>query len=285
MTTKQHQGPTPSEAPKSTLPAVYDYADDAGAGFDGANESDFIIPMLDILQQKSPEVEKETLDGAKAGSLIIRALGLVLPGRDEGVPFVPVGRQHKFVEWIPREQQGGIVAQHEPDDAIVREARARQAFGRLKLPNGNDLVETFYLFGLVAADEQTLRVCAPFTSTKIGLYRGMMTKAQGVLVKQANGQRVNPPLFAHRFRLKTVFTEKKGNTWWNYANIGFDGATAEHARLNPSGPLYQDARDFYQQLKRGEVKADTRTAMRGDDEVPSGSAAEAMSGADDEVPF
>ena len=57
-----------------------DYAADAGAGFEGTDRSDFMVPILSVLQSKSPEVELGTLEGAKAGGLIIRALGRVFDG-------------------------------------------------------------------------------------------------------------------------------------------------------------------------------------------------------------
>lgn len=251
---------------KAKLPAIYDYAEDAGAGFEGLTRDDYTIPILDVLQAQSPEISTGSIEGAKPGAFIVRALGEVYPGKG-GVTFVPCERQHAFVEWRPREAGGGIVGTYDPNDPMVVREKQKQPLGKIKLENGNDLVETFYLFGILVTLDGAQQVVIPFTSTKISKYKALMTKARSILVPLPDGRRINPPVFAHRYLLKTVFIEKNGYKWFNF-EITFDGKNAEAARIAPDSSLYQDAKAFHVLVKQGAVKADTSKQEQADDPSP-----------------
>lgn len=264
------------------LPATFDYGEDAGAGFEQLTRDDYTIPILDLLQAQSPEISTGSIEGAKPGMFIIRALGEVFDGK-QGVAFVPCERQHAFVEWKPREAGGGIVDTYSPQNPMVVKEKQKTPLGKIKLENGNDLIETFYVFGILSTpDGQQHQVVLPFTSTKIAAYKGMMTKARSVLVPLPDGRRINPPLFAHRFRLRSEFKEKNGYKWFNLLT-GFDGKNAEEARINPATTLYQDARAFHQLVKQGAVKADTsRQEQDAEDRAPQRST---DLGDDKDIPF
>ncbi|MDB5177574.1 MAG: hypothetical protein JWN75_1242 [Candidatus Saccharibacteria bacterium] len=278
---------------------AFDYGEDAGAGFDGANRDDYLVPMLDVVQPNSGEM---TGDGDfKAGQLIIRALGSAYDGK-KGIAIIPVGRQHAYVQWRPKDQGGGIQAQFAPDDPIVAKVKELNggAFGKLKMkgnPNDktdDDLVETFYLYAIAGiygegADnfeiEETMPLSIPFSSTKIGAYKGLMTKASMIRLPNSSGVKVAAPLFAHRFRMTTKLVEKSGNKWF-VPLIGFDGKDAAAARLDPRGSLYNDARDFAALVKSGEVKIDTKGATTDDSGGGTSGAASKSAAADDkEIPF
>src|SRR5690606_39209842 len=109
----------------------------------------------------SPQVDEDGpayVQGAKKGMIINSVTEELYPG-DPGVLFLPVHREHRFVEWVPRDQGGGFVASHEPTDPMIIEARKGGGFGKLESPEGNDIVETFYVFGLVV-DEDGLGIPA-----------------------------------------------------------------------------------------------------------------------------
>ena len=270
----------PSEEAK--LPAIYDYGDEAGAGFEGAAKADYLTPILDIVQDMSKEVKKHLIANVKAGDIILRALGEIYDGA-KGVVFIPVAREKCFMVWKPRDGGGGLVGRLEETDAIAVKLKAAKPFGKIVMADGNELVETYNMFGLIVTEGGAMRVAVPFVSTKIGNYRGLMTKAQSILVPGPGGKKVIPPLFSHRYLLKTVLREKGDQSWYTYGQIGFDGLTALDARLDPRGALYEDARAFHQQIKAGQVQVDTAGAEH--EEADTG--AEHSGKADDgkDIPF
>lgn len=268
--------------------AIYDYGQDAGAGFEGTQKSDFMVPMLDVLQANSKELVNNSLAEAKPGWLIVRALGMVFDGAN-GMPFVPVGRQKVFMRWRSRDAGGGIVATLDETDEMALAEKAKKPFGKIVLQNGDELVETYYLFGeLLLPDEQTMRLAIPFTSTKIVSYRGLMTKANGILVSGPNSTKIIPPLFSHRYRLKTQMVSRAGKQWYLYGQINFDGKTALDARIDPRSALYDEARAFHQQLKTGTVKVDTAGAEEHGEDADTRSSGAEHAGQDadgENIPF
>lgn len=288
---------------KSTLPAeAFDYGADAGAGFEDTNTNDYMVPLVSVLQAQSPEVQMAQVVNAKAGDIFIRALGQIFDGKT-GVAWVPCGRLHVFNEWYSRNPVGengqpiqatgkGFIKQYAEDDPWALGLKQKQQFGRITTKLGQELVETYYGFGLLlSTDGSILRVSVPFESSKINKYRSMMTKARGVMVPIPGGQRVNPPLFAHRYRLKTLLDPKStaGRAWFNYVDIGFDGDTAADARIDPRGDIYREAKLFHEQIKNKQVQVDAASAGREDDAGGSPSmqrhGGDSGPEGDDSVPF
>ncbi len=276
----------PAAAP-AALPAVYDYDEYAGAGFEGASKSDFMTPILDILDGKSKDLNN--YPDARPGWMIIRAIGEVFDGQ-VGVPIVPVCREKIFMRWRSRDAGGGIVAQLPGDDKMALEEKEKRPFGKIVLANGDELVETFVLLSLLLRGDDFMRLAIPFTSTKITAYRNLLTKANDILVpgkiRRPDGSvvdgKITPPLFSHRYRLKTKKRNKADYQWYIYDQIGFDGATALDARIDPKSALFEAAVNFRAQQMKGEVKVDTRGMERGDeDEHAAGGGA----GGPDDPPF
>lgn len=197
------------------LSTKINYEEDAGGGFEGTSSSDFKIPFLSVLQSNSPEAETANpkyIDGAVAGTLMNTVTKELYTG-DEGLVFVPCVTRHCFVEWVPRSQGGGYVQEHDLNSPVVAEAVARfkalaekgdQRFPRAQ--SGNDIVDSYYLYGLVidGEDNMVTQVVIGCTSSKIGPYRELMTKLRTLQVQVKNGPKVTPPLFANRVRVKTV---------------------------------------------------------------------------------
>lgn len=240
------------------LPAEYaGYEQDAGQGFDNQTAEDISVPFLEILQPGSPECQEE--GGARPGEIINRATGDTFSGK-EGIPFIPSLTQHVVVEWVPRDQGGGIVATHELDSALVKQVRSTQPMGKYTHPeNGNDLIETFYVYGVFSPIDGSAPHPAvlAFSSTKIKPYKDWMFKARGIVIALPNGRKITKlPLFSHRYLMKSKFVEKNNYKWHNW-DIGFDGENAEAARLSPDSDLYQLGRTLYEDVASGMKKADT----------------------------
>ncbi len=259
------------------VPATMDYGDDAGAGFEDMNNEDFTVPFLTILQALSPAVQDE-VDGAKSGAWFNTVTEEIFGGKD-GVRFVPCHRTHRWNEWRPREQGGGLVGTHYPEDEMIQHAKSTQAFGEYQSPEGNDLVDTFDVWGLLLLDDGTYdHVILSFAKTKIKLYKRWATQMVNMKTKQGDGRFIQPPMFAHVWRLTTVQEESASGKFWNI-RIKLDGDSAEECRLAPDSELYLAAKSFRDMAVSGAARA---AVDKAEDTSGGGEAKEVL---DDEIPF
>jgi hypothetical protein len=244
---------------------TYDRADEA-LGFEDMDASDFAIPFISILQKGSPQVDPDKKDlfieGARPGMLFNSVTHQLMDGK-VGIPFIPVHRKHEMLEWIPREQGGGLAGTHSVDDPAIAALKKAHPFGKIQNAEGNDLVETYSMFGIVPADEGESFAVLSMSSTNIKEYKRWMTQARNVKVRQPDGRMVTPPLFGHVFRLKTKFNENKKGTWYSFT-VEFEGGSAETARLPENSPLYLAAKGFRDLVVSGKAKAATDT-LRADE--------------------
>src|SRR5690348_2396641 len=131
---------------------VYD-SDEVGAGFGDMTQEDLAIPFFAILQKGSPQVEEggaAYIEGAKPGMFFNTVTKEFFDGRDKGTRFIAVHHDHKFIEWKPRDDGGGLVAVHDANSEFVVNARKTgPKFGKIEVEGGNELAETFSVFGLL----------------------------------------------------------------------------------------------------------------------------------------
>ena len=246
---KQNAGPT-ALAPK------FDYGEMKGDGWDNTSQDDFTIPFLAIIQAMSPQVQEnegEYIEGAKAGDLLNTASQELYAGKD-GVEFVPCYTQHLFVEWKNRQADGGgFVATHESDSDVARAAKERSTqFGKYTVPveegTDHDLVETFYIYGLIVAGDEIVTPCMiSFSSTKIKAYKGIMTP-----MRQVKGK---PPIFAFKLKINTVSEKNTKGTFHNF-KIGFAGGSAVDSLMAPDNLFVVAGKEFKDQIAAGKAKVD-----------------------------
>lgn len=272
----------------ATAVAAYDYSADGVTGFENVTEKMLVVPMLDILQSNSGEVVKETIPGAKAGMLIIRAFGEIFDGKEKGIQIVPCGNQEVLNEWIPIDAGGGLVAVHAPDSQMAKDAKAKQKFGKIKMANGHELVETHYLYALIVReDKTTTMVCIPFTSTKITSFKTLVTKAKGLMVAKPGGGQQGLPLFAHIYNLKTILKTKGTQSWYKFTDISWINGSALSARIDPRSDLYAQGRAMSQMVNDKLIKIDDKelqsTQTEGNSDADDG--VDLATGASKEVPF
>src|SRR5258708_528880 len=123
----------------------------AGAGFENLGRDEYITPFIRMLQPTSPSVVDQ-LPGAKGGHFINTATREFYPE----FLMVPAAREEKWNEWVPRLADGsmppdvgsGFLGSYEPNSETVPTAIANGAFGNYKTPDGNELVQTFYLYAI-----------------------------------------------------------------------------------------------------------------------------------------
>lgn len=235
---------------------------DDAAGFEGMTQEDFNIPFLVILQKGSKQVDEDSgqaIPGAKAGMFFNSVTQELYDGK-KGLVFIPCHRDHQFVEWVPRNDGGGFVATHKPEDPRVVALRQEQGkFGKLEMETDeglHDLVETFYVFGLLVKEDGSHEyVVLSFSSTQIKAYKNWMTTARAQTRMDGN-RRITVPLFGHRYRLTTIPQDNKKGSWQGW-RIMFDGSSALDARLDENSELYQAGKAFRDLAVSGVVKAAT----------------------------
>ena len=252
-----------AETPKNTSMAVMDYGEDEGAGHENLGKDDFAIPFLLLLQPLSPPVVEGR---AKAGDLYNTLTEEVIPG-SEGVRLVPVLTQHVYTRWVPRDAGGGFRGQHDPASPEVKEAQKQsgKVFGKLTIvaPNEkgeqekNEMVETFYLYAqLLDKNLQPAGGCIiNFYSTKIKLYKQMMTKIAEVRVQAPDGRKVKPPLFAHPLHLTTVSQKNNKGTFYNFVIRPVKGSVME-SLLAPDHAAVQAGSALLKLIQSGDAKVD-----------------------------
>lgn len=232
--------------------AVIDYGDDAGAGFENQTREDITIPFISVLQGLSPQLE--TVDGAKPGLLFNTVTGELFPE----VCFVPAVTNHVFVEWKKRNAGGGFVAVHSLDSPVVTDARANQKFGEYEI-NGNDLIETYYVYGvLVDGEEPVCPVALAFTSTKIKAYKKWNTSVNLFMVRSPAGNKVRPPLFAHLVKLGALKEKNAEGEYYVFSLTPANGSLADS--LLPVGdPRLEAAKNCRDMIAQGLARADYNT--------------------------
>lgn len=237
---------------EAKLPAgVYDYGEYAGAGFEGTSGADLSIPFLSVLQSNSPQVEDDNPKGSKPGLIINTVTGELL----EQVAFLPVHKESAYVEWVPRDQGGGFVGLHDVNSEEVK--RAIQAnggvrIGKLTAENGNELIETFYVYGLILNEEGTETTgfgVLSFTSTKIKVYKKWTTAMYTL--------KGRPPLFANRALIKTTKEKNDKGSFFNFSIEPLKDGSWIKSLINPrdEAALLQEAKEFRDMVLSGMARA------------------------------
>jgi len=264
------------ESASKAVAPVDDYSEDAGIGVENISRDELLIPFIRILQPLSPEVnetESKYVEGAKAGALINTATSELFDGK-KGVLFIPVSRTHTFGEFVPRNSGGGFKGVWNDDDPRIPALRAAQGqFGKLALDNGNELVETYSFFGLVADAAEGLsddtfwqQAIIGFSSTQIRAYRMITARLVSLL-----GTPVKYPLWAFTWHLTTVGQKNAKGSFYGWRAALYGNAPTS-ALLKPSSASYQQAKSFHAFLQSGKAKPDYSTAgaqeSDAEDELP-----------------
>ena len=253
------------------LPAIYDFGDDSGAGLENIDKDEIRIPILTVLQAQSPQVMKPVgqggIEGAKAGSVFNTSTNEIYAG-PTGFEFVPIMRDHNYVEYTPRDDGGGFVGIRPVDDDEVIMLRADQGrFGKLMTSNGTELSETRYLYGLMMIGDQVRRGVLTFTSAKIKQYQAFVDRVTGITYRLNEGTEADPvwktivpPIWAHRWKVTTFYdTRSKKGDFWNWSVVPAEEPPIK-ALLRRNDPLYVQAKETFEMIRGGSAKADYEKA-------------------------
>lgn len=199
----------------STALQNYEYgADDIGAGYEHQTSADQQIPFVLLLQALSPCVT-EGREGAQAGAWLNTVTDRIY-AKDKGFLFVPATTRHLYGEWTPRAQGGGFHGHREVDDPEVLDAvRNSQQFGRYTLENGHELIETFYVYGVICDETNGPEMAVlSFTSAKIKVYKSWQTRIRQLSIPTPSGRRIRPPIYAHLTRIASKMQKNDKGTFY-----------------------------------------------------------------------
>lgn len=255
------------------------YGEMAGVGFEDTKSSDLSIPFFNLLQSNSPQVEEGQIEGAKPGLIYNTVTGELI----STLPFIPVHKEEKWVEWIPRTKGGGFVAAHEPGSDLVKALIAANGGGRIPPKgedgkrisfkhNGNDVIETYYVYGLSLNEDgsevESFGVLS-FSSTKIKPYRDWLTSMYLIKGK--------PPMFANRAKISTIRQTNDSGNFYNFRiNPLRDTWVTSLIHPEQEASLLQQAVEFREMVLSGVARADL---TQQDSVVTAGA------GGDGEAPF
>lgn len=273
---------------QNTALAEFDYGEDAGAGFENQDSSHVSIPFINLLQALSPAVSAED-SVLRPGMLMNSVTNDIYPAK-EGFTFVPCEIKHCFVEWVPKDLGGGLVAVHEIDSDVVKKAKdvvkkaKDTAVDRNKLKVGtNELIETFYMYGVLCDGETPVGpAIIAFTSTKIKKYRGWNTKVN-MFPHKKHGMPAKPPLYAHLIRVTAAKEKSPKGEFYNFELAPAVDAEVLKSLLRPNDPRFVMAKDVREMVRSGMAKAAYDTAAP-EGGVGGGSAGESRD-IDGEIPF
>ncbi len=255
-----------AEATASDLIPFDDDLLSAGTGLEEASADDYAIPFLRVLQSMSPQLKKSDgkyIQGAEEGNLFNTVTETVYDGT-QGVALIPCAYKKKFIEWIPRENGGGLVDDSHPA-SILKQCK-KDDKGRFILENGNQIAETAEYYCIVAQDEGAPeQVLLSLTSSQLGFSRRWNTMLNNARVQNAKGETVPAPMFSYMYNLTTIPQSNDQYSWM--------GLSVEKSRPTPM-PLAMAALDFMKAARSGavEVKQEqegaTASADAGEEEVP-----------------
>jgi hypothetical protein len=236
--------------PKNKEIAVYDYGDDLGKGFENQGKDDKAIPFIAIAQALSKIVARGE---ARAGQLYNTVTGEVY---GDHVYVVPAITEKRFAQFAPRDNGAD--------------------FGVYKTDNGDELVETFYVYcAVVDLDGNALGMAViGFKKTQIKLYKKWQTRLGSIMVATPSGGKRNPPMFASVWKLSTYVdnTNPKG-VFSNYViEAGADDDVFE-SLLAPNDERYLLGKRMHELVTSGEAAKQVRYDSQADDGGGGGGAA------------
>ena len=184
----------------------------AGRGLENVSNDDITIPRLAVIQAGSPQRKKKDekyIEGAEEGHIFNTVTNKLYDV--EGITVIPCGYRKSYVEWVPRESGGGLVAIHDmkPEGTTVDPKSKKSFLGE------NQIVDTAEHFVLIKSDDSWEAAILTMTSSNLGVSRKWNTLLK---MKKMNikGQMVEPPSFLYMFKLSTINAENDLGSWFKY---------------------------------------------------------------------
>jgi hypothetical protein len=220
-------------------------------------QEDQLIPMIYVLQQMSPSVDKRGtnyINGAEAGDFWLRSALEPIRNGEDGIAAIPVEMYHTWIEWLPN--RGGFVARHDapPKDMVSKMVRGDDGREKTALVrgNGNLIVETREFYILVDGDPYVF----PCSSTKHTFAKSWQTMFHRF--KHPKTGKILPA-FAHKYRLSTIPASNALGKWF--------GLKFEDMGETPLAEL-KKAIAFSEAIARSEVRPEAPIDGGKEEDIP-----------------
>ncbi len=243
----------------ANLPAVTSmFADDAGAGMEGASVESFAIPFLNVLQKGSPQVDETSgsaVPGAKAGMLFESISGQMIDGK-VGITIVPCAYRRVFLHWS---ESKGFQGEMLPEEVAKRRSYGSIVEHKNRLympekkggeidPEETDRIADARNHYVLIIDNKTRawrQALISLGSTQIKKSRALMTALASVKM-ELDGKLITPATFANLVKVTTVPENNDKGTWfgWKFELAGFVA----------SPEMYQAAKYFHESVVKGQVE-------------------------------
>tara|TARA_Y100000114_G_scaffold48408_2_gene44095 strand:- start:1658 stop:2458 length:801 start_codon:yes stop_codon:yes gene_type:complete len=241
---------------KST--AVANVMDDlyasAGEGLENVGAEDMQIPFLRILQPLSPQLNKQDskyIKGASGGDLFNTVTGQFWDS-EEGVSVIPCAYQMKYLEFQLRENGGGFMGELDPNSPDIRSTERNGA--NEMLPSGNELVRSAQFLVLAFGDDGIpQQMICDMKKTQMKIAKQWNTRRAGMKLVHPEKGLFTPPMWATVWKLTSVQESNDKGSWFNYQ-------IAQGDVKEVSSDILVQARDLYNQFKKGEIKTAAGTA-------------------------
>tara|TARA_R110001592_G_scaffold85504_3_gene252778 strand:- start:413 stop:1210 length:798 start_codon:yes stop_codon:yes gene_type:complete len=230
--------------------------EDQGAGQEGIESQDLMIPRITILQSMSPQVNKrdgQYVDGAEVGS-IFNTVSISAVDGEEGITVVPIKYRRAHIEW--KANRGGFVADHGSDASILQQCTQDEGYKNI-LDNGNEIVVTgeFFIF-VIKPDGSHEPAILSMTSSQLKKARRWNSMIQYLKVPKPDGGVFNPAMFYASYKLTTVPEENDQGSWFGWDIECLDGGSGGILdSLNNGQSIYLDARSFKERVDNQTVSA------------------------------
>jgi hypothetical protein len=179
-----------------------------------------IVPRLKILQPLSPEVTEgnnQCIEGAKPGMFYNTASGKLTPGQ-EGIIAVVIGHMKQTIEWMPREQGGGLVKIWGADEGWKNSCspEEREKFNPVtKEGHTIDKQRSFLIYDVNPKTGETDPSFFNFRSTgnrAANLLATMLTQNR---IRLSNGNIITPPFYYFTYKITLDKLSNMKGTWWS----------------------------------------------------------------------
>ena len=229
---------------------------DASAGAQNMAQDDLALPLLKVLGQLSPEVNKRDagkyVEGAEPG-MILNSVTKQLYDGEKGIEVLPCAYERKYIEWKPRELGGGLVKIYSVDDPIVKTV-TRDKMARDVLPNGNYLENTANHYVIILGKTPSTGLIS-MTRTQLKVSRTWNSMMMSIKMQGKNGL-FTPPTFSHIYKLKSVQMTNDKGSWFGW-DVSKVGPVSDKY-------VYNESKRFADKIGKGqiEVKHETDTVAQ-----------------------
>lgn len=229
-------------------------------------KDDYAIPFLRPLQSNSPQVNERDsayVAGAKAGMLYDTVTEEIYDGTD-GVYVIPIAYKRSFIEWKPREEGGGFIAEHTTSEGLTLEKTGEREGGKTILPNGHELHDTRSWFCyLINKEGEYHPVLIPMSSTNIATSRKWLYYTDNAKKPGADGGKVPASYWELVYHLTTAYRENDKGNWYVLKVKPIENGWVQDKQI------LESAQEFANNVSEGSVKVEHQAYSPGEDDEES----------------